>query len=256
MNKYSYHYDRFGGIIKGTSAHLARTVMFSELEMLLQSTNSNSNTEQYKNAIIEDNCLRKYTVSARKEAYRKLKMLYALNTRNKLFSLFRKLYESEPEELPLLAYMCAYCRDYLLRSGNDFLQTIPTGMKVCSDIFVPYINKLYPNIYSQVTINSISRNLLSSFYKTGHISGTKINKIRSIAKPGAAAVTFAAILAYVSGERGFYLCDNEFTHALDCSKASALSLLSDADAKGLIRLRLLGEFMDIKFTCAEEFINE
>ncbi len=100
----------------------------------------------------------------------------------------------------------------------------------------------------------MSRNLLSSFYKSGHVNGTKTKKTRSQAKAGPAAVTYAATIAYACGERGLFLCDNEFMRAIDCTKEMALSLLSVADAKGYISLRMLGEVMDIQFEYAEGIV--
>ena len=42
--------------------------------------------------------------------------------------------------------------------------------------------------------------------------------------------------------------------AIDCTKELALSLLSVADAKGYISLRMLGEVMDIQFEYAEGIV--
>ncbi|WP_175475300.1 hypothetical protein [Butyrivibrio sp. ob235] len=248
-------FETLGGVLEGTSAHISRTLMISELESLLQATDFDSSLEDYLKSVVEDNCLLKSTVKTRKVTYTNLKSLYALDPENKLFMLLRVLYEKEPEELPLLAFMCAYCRDFIFRFAVKHIQSVPEGTSMPGMFFQQYLEDQFPKRYSNATRSSMSQNLLASFFRTGHVAGTKMKKVRSQSKPGAAAVCYAATIAYAMGMRGMYLCENEFVKALDCSRESALSLLSDADAKGLIRLRLLGEVMDVQFTFAEGIIS-
>lgn len=248
-------FESFGGIIEGTSAHLARTLMIPELTSLFQFTPSNASIEEYSKAIIEDNCLQKTTVQTRKISFDKLKLLYSLDSNYKLFAMLRALYEKAPDEIALLAFVCAYCRDYLLRVGDEYLQSVPVNTSLSGSFFVPVMAEKFLGRFTDATLISMSQNLLASFFKTGHVSGTKMKKVRSQAKPGSASVTYAAAVAYAMGMRGMYLCDNEYVRALDCSKEAALSLLSDADAKGLISLRLLGEVMDVQFIFAEGIIS-
>ncbi len=246
--------EMLGGISEGTSVHMSRTLMISELIELFKSTERDSTLEDYHSAIVDNNCLQKNTVRTRKITYSNLKLLYALDPENNLFRLLRILYDKAPDELPQLAFLCGYCRDYILREADIYLQNISTGTKLPSDYFVNFISEKFPGRYSDASMHSMSRNLLASFYKTGHVGGNSTNKARVLAKPGAAAVTFAATIAYAMGERGLFLADNEYTRALDCTKEEALSLLVDADAKGYIRLRLLGEVMDVQFTYAEGIV--
>ncbi len=243
-----------GGNLEGSSVHISRTLMISELEMLFQSTNASSSIDDYKNAIIVENCLLKSTMETRKISFAKMKIAYSLDLNNKLFRMLRTLYELAPEELPLLAFLCVYCRDSILRLSDEHIQTVAQDTEITSDFFSSIIEEEYPGKYSKATLSSMSRNLLSSFYKSGHVNGTKTKKTRSQAKAGPAAVTYAATIAYACGERGLFLCDNEFMRAIDCTKEMALSLLSVADAKGYISLRMLGEVMDIQFEYAEGIV--
>ena len=247
-------FENLGGVSNGTSAHYSRTIMLSELKLLLDATSSQASVDDYRKAVVENNCLQKDTVETRKISYNKLKLLYSLDPDNRLFYLFRTLYQREPDELALLAYLCAYCRDYVLRAGCNYLQTILPGTEIPNTFFSQCIEDMGPGKCSAATLNSASRNLIATFYKTGHLGGNKIHKVRAQAVAGPASVTYAAAIAYALGERGLYLCDNEFVKALDCSKEKALGLLADADIKGLIRFRHLGEVMDVQFLCAEGII--
>lgn len=249
-----YNLQLLGGNLEGSSVHISRTLMLSEIELLFQSTSAGSSIDEYKKAIVDENCLLKSTVETRKISFAKLKIAYSLDCNNKLFRMFRTLYDLAPEELPLLAFLCVYCRDSILRLSDEHIQTVPLDTEITSEFFSNFIEEKYPGKFSKATLSSMSRNLLSSFYKSGHLSGSKTKKFRSHAKVGPAAVTYAATIAYACGERGLFLCDNEFMRAIDCTKESALSLLSNADAKGYISLRMLGEVMDIQFNYAEGII--
>ena len=61
--------------------------------------------------------------------------------------------------------------------------------------------------------------------------------------------------SHVQGKRGIYIYDNEFIRAIDCTKEAAFSLLSDADSKGIVKLRSLGDVVEIGFPIAEDLLK-
>lgn len=245
----------FCGNLSGSSVHLARTYMFDELISVLDSTEKNSKKEDYINAIINDNCLSKDTVKNREVSYNKLRLAYTLDPENKSFILLRRLYELFPNDFQLTAFLCTYVRDNLLRDATDYIQSINLGSEVTSKMIEPYIGVKYPNRYSERMVQSMCRNLIGTFYKTGHLEGLKTKKTRTYAKPNISSIVYAAILAQAQGKRGIYLSDNEFVRAIDCTKDAAFGLLSDADSKGIVRVRSLGDVIEVSFPIAEDLLK-
>ena len=247
--------ENFCGKLTGSSVHLARTYMFEELQAVLDATSTNATKEDFYNAIVNENCLAKDTVKNREVSYTKLKLAYTMNPENKSFILLRRLYDLYPNDFQLTAFLCTYVRDYLLRDATNYLQTFSIGNEITSKMIEPIINELYPQKFTERMVQSLCRNLVGTFYKSGHLEGLKTKKTRAFAKANVSAVVYAAVLAHVQGKRGIYIYDNEFIRAIDCTKEAAFSLLSDADSKGIVKLRSLGDVVEIGFPIAEDLLK-
>lgn len=246
--------ENFCGKLIGSSVHLARTYMFDELQAVLDATPTNATKEDFYNAIVNENCLAKDTVKNREVSYTKLKLAYTMNPENNSFILLRRLYDLYPNDFQLTAFLCTYVRDYLLRDATEYLQTFSIGTEITSKMIEPIIMSKYPNRYSERMVQSMCRNFIGTFYKSGHLEGLKTRKTRTFAKPNISAIVYAAALAHAQGKRGSFICDNEFIKAIDCTKEAAFSLLSDADSKGIVKVRSLGDVMEVSFPIAEDLL--
>ena len=68
----------------------SRTIMTSELSLILDGLPADSVAKRYRNAIIDENLLGKATRSTRLKAARHLRNLYALDPSNPVFRLLRQ----------------------------------------------------------------------------------------------------------------------------------------------------------------------
>ena len=79
---------RFGHI--GT--HTSRTIMLDELTTVFAAVPADSKATVYVDAIVEENCLAKQTVSTRRLSMQRLRELYALDPSVPIFRILRRLW--------------------------------------------------------------------------------------------------------------------------------------------------------------------
>lgn len=82
---------RFGFRSGERGTHSSRSIILADLRQLLASTPADTEYEDYRLAIMEDNVLGKGTASARLWGWKKLRGLYGLDPRLAVFRCFRQL---------------------------------------------------------------------------------------------------------------------------------------------------------------------
>jgi hypothetical protein len=221
--------------------------MLGELTALLSYLdNQNADKVNYLKAIIEDNCLNKRTQSSRQLTYRDLVKLYALEPTAAVFRVFLFFWQRDQQGRPLLALLCGYCRDALLRLSAPFILNFSEGAVVDRVILEEYIEHHHPGRFSPATLKSTAQNINSSWTQTGHLQG-RSRKMRTyaIATPG--SVSYALLLGYLTGVRGESLFQTEFTKLLDCSFEQAATLAEDASRRGWIVFKRIGKTIEVLF---------
>jgi hypothetical protein len=114
--------SRFGFLYKKGGVHTARTMMLEDLKLLLSCVSSQDTSKNdYLKAIKEDNCLGKRSGKTRKLTSEHLIELYSLDPSITIFRALRYFWERDPDGQPLLALICAYSRDALLRMSAPFI---------------------------------------------------------------------------------------------------------------------------------------
>jgi hypothetical protein len=108
----------YGFVNSPVGTHGSRTIILMELRLLLAACSAAATLQEYRSAIVEDNILLKGTVATRRESFRRLRELYALNGDALLFRALRELW-TDREAQPLLALLCACARDPLLRATAE-----------------------------------------------------------------------------------------------------------------------------------------
>lgn len=239
--------ENFGFRLDSAGAHTARTIMIPELEALLGAVEMNfASFADYRNAIISDNCLHKRSASNRERTLSNMNILYGLDDRIPIFRLLKTLWKKDAGSLPQLAFLCASMRDKLLRELSPWMISHPEGSQVSRSDLEAQITKLYPDRFSAITLRSTSQNLNASWAQAGFTQG-RITKTRIKVNPEVAAVTYTLLLAYLSGDRGIRLFESEYTQLLDCPKDELLSLAELASRKGWIRMKRIGDVVDLCF---------
>jgi hypothetical protein len=239
--------QRFGIDFSRAGAHSSRTLMLEELEMLLTKLeNPTAQKIDYLKAIDDENCLSKRTQSNRKLTYRDLVKLYTLDPNVPIFRTFIYFWQRDKNGRPLLALLCSYNRDSLLRLTTPFILKLPEGSLVNRDELEDFIEQQQPGRLSPGTLRSTARNINSSWTQSGHLMG-RAKKRRAHANPSPGSVAYALFLGYLMGNRGESLFTSEFVKLLDCSIDQAIELAEEASRRGWINFKRVGKTMEVVF---------
>ena len=238
--------ERFGFSFRLGGAHMARTIMLDELTNLFNYVNNpNATREEYKRAIIEENCLRKKSGKTCQMDARHLLDLYLFDESFLLFRAFQFFWKRDIEGRPLLALLCAYVRDPILRASAPFILDKNKGDLVTRIDLENYFETIFPGRLKG-SLSSTSKNVNSTWTKTGHLTG-RAKKYRTQSTPTPGAATYAALLGYLSGARGIELFKTEYISLLDCSFENAIELCENASRRGWAKLKRIEDVIDISF---------
>lgn len=239
--------SRFGFRFGKGSTHTARTMMLEDLQLLLAHVSQpDTNKKDYFQAVVDENCLGKRSVKTRRLTIGHLIELYSLDTSVTIFRALRYFWTRDPEGQPLLALLCAYARDDLLRISAPFIQQFSENDIVSREAMEMHIEEKFPNRFSKATLISTAQNLNSTWTKSGHLIG-RAKKIRAKASATPGSVGYALFLGYLTGARGEQLFNTVYTLLLDCTPAHAIELAEDASRRGWITFKRVGDVMEVLF---------
>jgi hypothetical protein len=222
-------------------------MMLAELRALLSFVDAADATKaDYLDAIQITNCLGKRSGKTRALSFRHLADLYALDPGLLVFRALRFFWQRDVAGQPLLAALCAYSRDPILRATTPFVLSFQEGAAVTREAMEEFIDAQEPGRFSKATLKSAAQNINSSWTQSGHLAGrVRKVRVRAVATPG--AVSLALLLGYVSGLRGESLLKSDFTHMLDCSFEKTIELAEDASRRGWISLKRVGQVVEALF---------
>lgn len=248
MNKQNTnHLSQFGFSFEKGGAHLARTMMLNDLRTSILSVESiDSDKSGYKEAIIENNCLGKRSWKTRSLSFRHLANLYGLDPSILLCRALLYFWNRDSQGQPLLALLCAYSRDSMLRKFMPFILGQPIGSVVTREGLETFIDEKEPDRFSSATLKSTAQNINSTMTQSGHLTG-RVRKVRSKACPTAGSVSYALLLGFLRGVRGEYLFSTEYFNLLDCSFDEGAELAEVASRKGWIVFKRVGRVIEVLF---------
>ena len=221
--------------------------MLSELQLLLSFVDDpDAEKSYYVQAIEEKNCLGKRSARTRQLTARHLTGLYALDPDITLFRILRFFWNRDMDGQPLLALLCAYARDSILRSNATFIQGYSLGETVTREALEGFIDNQDPGRFSKATLKSTAQNINSTWTQSGHLQG-RIKKVRSQPKATPGSVSYALLLGYLSGIRGANLFKTEYAKLLNCSFERSVELATEASGKGWIVFKRLGDVIEVVF---------
>jgi hypothetical protein len=104
-----------------------------------------------------------------------------------VFRALRFFWQRDVDGQPLLAALCAYSRDPILRATAPFVLGFQEGATVTREGMEEFIDAQEPGRFSKATLKSTAQNLNSSWTQSGHLSG-RVRKVRAraVATPGVA----------------------------------------------------------------------
>lgn len=96
-------------VLKNTSNLGGRTIMLGELAALLEAVpRRDASVDDYKAAIMDENCFGKPTMATRKEAIQRSRKGYGLDFAAPVFAMFHRLWPRNPACRHLLGFQCAW----------------------------------------------------------------------------------------------------------------------------------------------------
>lgn len=239
--------SRFGFSFEKGAVHTKRTMMLKELrDVFTYAQDENTTPDQYFEAIYNENCTGKKSGATRRYTAQYLSKLYILDPSYPIFRALRFLWDRDIDGRPLIAFLCTYTRDSILRKTTSYALALPQGSTASKDELHDHITSIFPDRFSPVMTASLGRNLLSSWTQAGYLEG-RIKKIRRRAKQGPGAVTLALFLAYLRGGRGKLLFSSEYTKLLDCSVDQAIQLAEAAAGRGWLIFKRVGNVIEVAF---------
>lgn len=238
---------RYGFCCTRGGAHSSRTIMLDELTTLLSYVNASTATKHdYCDAITQANCLGKRSGKTRRLTYRHLVDLYSLDTSHTLFRALLFFWDRDKPGRPLLALLCGYARDSILRTAAPCILNTSPGTVIARQTLETFIDDLSPGRFSPATLKSTAQNVNSSLTKSGHLAGrARKTRTRATATPSSAA--YALLLGYLTGARGQGLLETKYTKLLDCSPETTLELAERASRKGWMKLKRIGDVIEVQF---------
>jgi len=238
---------RFGFSFKNGSVLTKRTIMLRELTQLFEYIeNENADIGEYKAAICDDNCLGKRSMATRKYTFQYLRDLYALDHSKTLLRILRFFWIRDIPGRPMLAFLCAYARDSLLRATTSYVLNLPISNPPSKSDLHELIEHNHAGRFGNIMMSSLGRNLLSSWTQSGHFQGHK-NKVRIKPSGTPGAISYALLLGYLNGERGVSLFQTEFISLFDSHRESAIEQAEISARHGWIVLKRIGDVIEVSF---------
>jgi hypothetical protein len=239
--------SRFGFSFERNSAHTARTLMLTELSALFDAVDDPSAARSdYQQAVIADNCLLKRSHRNRELSWKHLAELYACDPDRLLFRALRFFWQRDPAGRPLLALLCAYARDPLLRVSAPLILALPAGASAAAEPLTARLEELTAGRFSPATLRSLVQNLRSTWTQSGHLYGL-VRKVRQQVPATSASLAYALLLGYLRGLRGPALLQSEYTQLLDCSYESSLELAQEAAGRGWLIFKRVADVVEVTF---------
>ncbi|MDP9363683.1 MAG: hypothetical protein M3Q10_05565 [Chloroflexota bacterium] len=226
--------------------HGSRTVMLSELRLLLEACPPDAGYADYRSAVVEENVLGKRTVTTRKESVRRLRELYALSLDVLLFRVLRDLWSADPAAHPLLALLCAAARDPILRATAEPILAADPGDSVSPQVIAKAASEAFPGRYNPTMLANIGRHAASSWRQSGHLEG-RFNKTRVRVESRPEAVAYALLLGRLCGAGGAGLFLTFWSRLLDAPEATLRDQAVTASRLGWIEYRSAGGVTEVGF---------
>lgn len=226
--------------------HASRTMMLAELRILLDACPATATWDAYRAAIVEENVLGRRTGEARRVTAQKLHELYGLDPSFPVFRGLRRAWTGDPDARPIMAFLCAFARDPLLRSSAPTVLSLAQGEHVSSPRFASDLRAAIGERFSSKTLLECGRRLASSWSQAGYLSGTATKtRTKPVVSPAAAA--YAMLLGHLEGYRGQRLFATIWAQLLDRPEHEIRGLLIAASQRGLIDFRAVGDVVEVRF---------
>ena len=238
---------QYGFRIKAGGAHASKTMMLREVRLLFAASTPLTEFEELQRLVVEENVLLKDTLANREDVFQRLTDLYGLRQEIRFYRALRALWDTEEQEQPVLALLCAIARDSLLRVTAPTVLNQPIGALVETKLVEDALEAALPLKYRPTTRLSVSQNITATWVQSGHLT-VKPQRLRQRPFVGPASAAYALLLAYLCDARGILLFETDWVKVLDTVSGRADSLAVAASQRGWVDYRRIGNVVDIGFS--------
>jgi len=239
-NLFTSKHESLGFRLGTGGALMSRTLMLSELGLVLARTSPEATVADVSTAIVDENILGKPTTSSRIK-------LYGLDPSRALYRTLRALFELDPSALPGLALVCGYGRDPQLRASFALVKSLKHGEHLSRERVEDWLESSFPHRFSAALKQSLAQNLNAAWTASGHLEG-RVRKVRTFPQPRPITVAFALFAAYLTGLRGQPLLQSDFGELVCPDPQLIPAQLSLASARGLLRYKHAGGIVELDFS--------
>lgn len=225
----------------------------SELEAVLEKSESDTSQAGYRQLILEGNAAEKRSASMRSWTWKRLKVRYLLDPRIPEFVAFRSAMDSthDPTERGLLAFLMMARTDRLFRDVfadqvTPYLAHPGTVVDpvVVRDAVEKAVSKGALRPWSDTVMDRTASHLLSSSKDFGLLEGSKTK--RSVrAKPGSPTVIFAICLARLERLSDRRALESRWFGLLGLRLPEVLDLMHRTARSGALRFRFQADIAEI-----------
>jgi len=237
----------FGFSNATSGGHLARSMMFLEMRILVRSIPVAAHHDDFTKAIVEENVLEKPTQVSRLKSLRHLTELYGLDLSKALFRVLWQLGHADLESLHQLCLVCAYARDPQLRLSFELVRMLRLGEALERSSMEQHLERGFPGRFSPAMKKSMAQNVNTTWTYGGLLAG-KTRKTRQAPEPSPSSAAYALFVGYLTGLRGEQLLDSAFAALVASNRSQLLGALRLASAKGLLSLKSAAGIFEFDFS--------
>ena len=214
--------------------------------MLLDGHREPATESAFRAAIIEQNLLGKPTASSRRITFERLRELYGLDSKWRVFRALMDLWDADGSAQPMIALLCSTARDPILRAMTPFALSLRAGTTVLSHEFADEAENQFPGKFVPTSRERLGRNVASSWEQAGLLSGQQ-NKRRVQLSARPTSIAYALLLGDLCGGRGQALFNTLWSKMLDAPIHELKELAVVASRQGWIEYRAAGDVVEVSF---------
>jgi len=233
----------------------ARSALYTEFRLLLETQDFIRQSAEYRKSVLEDNCLARASVSARRKLWEELHARYRLDAGDPLFSAFWTEWQrGEAEaERGLTAYVLFALNDRLVADlGTDYLfpllRRAPAEIRI-DDVraFVSRSAEKHPEVlsWSEQTTLAVAQKYCASIRDFGLAIGTANKRTVRPALYGAPVRLLVTALR-LSGTPLMDLVRAPGFRLLGIDVPEVIDALGELNRRGALRFRMQGDVMELE----------
>lgn len=234
----------------------ARSALYTDLQLLLDGRLEALTSEEYRNLVIDGNCLARGSRAAREKIWSELRKRYPLDRRNALFSAFWQEWRrsQSEQERALTTYIAFALNDRLVAHvGTDwlcpYLRRAPAEIR--ADDLREFLERSaregHPELsdWTESTKHKVAKHFLASVRDFGLAQGKTVKKSVRPALYGAPIRLLIRILR-LSGAGDLKIISAPVFRLLAIEGPEIIDALGELNRQGQLRFRMQADVVDLQ----------